>query len=206
MRLEKHWQRSTYRRIATVSVLWLSWATVATGATPADARLAGSWVLVEGASDNFDAAMTTYIAASRERQTQRRVRRLSDIEQIAGAQDDVPPEEAERTRTRLIEAFKPTANLLVVLNGESLTVTTADGLSRSYTLEENATRMDSSGVATVSARWSGSALVIRSKYTNKAMHSQQLSLDRTGNILTVLLLVKDPSSAQLQINSTYRRE
>jgi hypothetical protein len=178
----------------------------ALAATAPAARIAGDWVLDETASGNFDAAVAAYMADSVQRLKQRRVRRFDVVEQIAGPTDEVPPEEGARTRERLVEAFKPAASFKLSVNGQALSIVGDDGQSRSYNLEESATRMDSSGISTITARWTGAALLIRSKFTNKALHLQQLTPDKSGAVLKVTLQVKDPASAQLQLTSVYRRK
>jgi hypothetical protein len=190
-----------------VLVGWAAGLAVGHAAAP-NTRLTGEWVLDATASDNFDAKLNAYIAASqkREHERRRRPRYSDDVERIAGSPEDIPMEETERARDRLIEAFRPAARLSVAVDADSLSLTADATPARRYALDETTTRMDGSGMATIAARWTGAALVIRSRFTNRALHVQQLTLDRTGNKLQLLLQVKDPMAVQLQVASTYRRQ
>ena len=179
----------------------------AVAASAPDTHLNGDWVLDIAASDNFDARVGGYMAASEKREREHRRRRhdMDDVERIAGSPDDVPMEATERARERLNDSFRPAARLHVEVDGDTLTLG-GDGLpARSYLLGQNATRMDSNGTATIGARWTGAALEIRSRYTNRALHVQQFTVDRSGTTLKVLLQVKDPMAVPLQVTSTYRR-
>jgi hypothetical protein len=190
-----------------VLVGWAAGLAIGHAAAPST-QLNGEWVLDATASDNFDAKLNAYIVAiqKREHERRRRPRYGDDIERIAGSPEDIPMEATERARERLVEAFRPAARLGVALDTDSLSLTADATPARSYVLGETTTRMDGSGVATIGARWIGSALVIRSKFTNRAIHVQQLTLDKTGNKLQLLLQVKDPMAVQLQVASTYRRQ
>ncbi len=190
-----------------VAIVCAAGVAIAAAAPAADVRISGDWVLDAAASDNFDTQVNGYIGASqkKERDRRRRPRMMDDVERIAGSPDDVPLEATDRTRQRLEEAFRPAAQLHIELHGDTLALRGDTMPARNYTLEQTATRMDSNGTATIGARWSGGALVIRAKFTNRAVHTQQLSLDRTGNTLKVLLQVKDPMAVPLQVASTYRR-
>jgi hypothetical protein len=206
-------RRQKLRRVLCLGLGWLAVASAASvtrafAATAPASRLAGAWVLDTAVSDNFDVKLNAFIAATQQRERERRRRRhvADDIERIAGSTEDIPTEATDRTRERLIESFRPATHLNVLVDADSVMLTADSAPARSYALDETATRMDGNGMATIGVRWTGTALVIRSKFTNRALHLQQLSLDRTGNKLLVLLQVKDPASVPLQVSSTYRRQ
>jgi hypothetical protein len=169
-----------------------------------DPRLAGRWQLDPALSDDFAARFGAALAERQQREQRRRPRSMSPLE-VASMPDMPPPEAPERQRERLLETLKPATELGIRLAGQSLEMRGDAEPVRSYALGQSITRMDSSGTATVTASWSGAALVIRSKYTHREQRLQQYTIDRSGDTLYVTLQLNDPQLGKLQLQSTYHR-
>ena len=188
-----------------------SWAAIAllavAAALPAaigDPRLAGRWQLDPELSDDFAVRLGAVLAERQQREQRRRPRSMAPLE-VAALPDMAPPEAPDRQRDRMLETLQPARELGIRLAGQSLEMQGDANPVRSYALGQNITRMDSSGTATVTASWSGAALVIRSKYTHREQRLQQYAVDRSGDTLHVTLQLNDPQLGKLQLQSTYHR-
>jgi hypothetical protein len=189
---------------------WCCAAVLAVASTPLaaatvqDLRISGQWVLDRAASDDFDRKLKKLIDTEREHMRPRHRRNESEVERAVALPDE-PLEPADRIRTRLEEAYRPPAALQISLGSAQVTMQAGTEPTRVFNLDETVVRIDSSGTSEVTARWSGSTLVLRSRYTDHAQRTEQFVLDRDGTLMHVTLTVNDPGSGKLELKSTYRR-
>jgi hypothetical protein len=171
-----------------------------------DARINGQWVLDTAASDNFDSKLTQLIETARERMRPRKIRDRSERETALTLPEDLPAEAPDRIRGRLDEMLRPAVTLGIAAHDTQIEVLADAGPARVFNLDQSVVRMDSSGTAEISTRWSGATLVLSSRYTHHAQRTQQFTVNRGGELLKVSLIVNDPSTGKLELNSVYRRK
>jgi hypothetical protein len=189
---------------AVLMLTGISGALAAT--TSADQRISGHWVLDAAASDDFDGKLTKLIEVARERMRPRKTRNRTELETALTLPEDLPAEAPDRIRTRLDELLRPAVTLNIGVRDAQVEILADAGPARVFNLDETVVRMDSSGTAEISTRWSGAALVLSSRYTHHAQRTQQFAVNRAGDVLKVSLVVNDPSTGKLELTSVYRRK
>jgi len=195
--------------ISTSAALLMAASTLAPQPTPAaetNASLAGHWQYDAGASDDFSARLAQLIAEQRKRQRPRGMRGVSEAERAAALPEEPPLEAIDRVQSRLEETLKPARDLLIALRGSDIELTSDNEPTRTLTPGRPLARMDSSGTAQITAQWQGPTLVIRARYTNRAVRLQQYSLDRRSDTLRIKLQVNDPAIGRMELQSVYRRK
>jgi hypothetical protein len=171
-----------------------------------DTRINGQWVLDTAASDNFDGKLTQLIESARERMRPRKTRDRSERETALTLPEDLPAEAPDRIRSRLDEMLRPAVTLGIAAHDAQIEMLADAGPTRVINLDQVVVRMDSSGTAEINAHWSGTMLVLSSRYTHHAQRTQQFTVNRSGDLLKVSLLVNDPSTGKLELTSIYRRK
>jgi hypothetical protein len=209
-------RRSVTCLVPALATLLLCAAAPALSASKADSRLDGDWHLDAAASDDFDAKLKQMAEAMRAKRRNQRgspggsrgsegYGASDENGQVPGLLQELPSETRDELRDRLGGTYRPPAHLRIhLLDGEIGLLGDAPP-ERRYSLVETVTRMDVSGTSTLSAGWSGNALVITARYTNRARSDQRYSVDQSGNILTVALQLTESNGGKLQVHSTYRR-
>ncbi len=201
--------------LPTVVTLLLYAATPALAANKADARLDGDWQIDTAASDDFDARLQRM---AEELRAKRRNRRGAmggagpggpdggyESGTVPGMAEELPPESRDELQDRLGETFRPPAQLNIETVGDEI-VMHGDALpERRFRLFETVTRMDISGTATISTRWSGPVLLVQLRYTNRSRSEVRYAVDRSGALLNVTLKLSDAIGGKLELHSTYRR-
>jgi hypothetical protein len=171
----------------------------------ATSRLDGNWVLDGKSAEEFDAKLAQLAKEARARWRPRGMRNLTAVERAATFPDELPPENNDELQQRLGETWRPPRQLTITSGANDVRITSDDGPSRSYSLTETQTRMDTSGTADISTNWNNGSLVITSRYTHKARADQQYSVDKNGDWLRVKLQLNDPGAGKLEMLSVYRR-
>lgn len=200
----------------TLAALVFSVAAPVWAATRADPRLDGDWQFDATASDNFDAKLSRMAEELRAKRRNRRNAMVSrggpggygaadEFGQVPGLVQELPPETRDELLDRLGETYRPPAHLHIQSHDDEISMRGDAPPERRYSLAETVTRMDASGTSTLTTSWSGSALVVAARYTNRARSEQRYGVDRTGTVLTVTLQLNDPIGGKLQVHSTYRR-
>jgi hypothetical protein len=175
-------------------------------AAEANVGLAGHWQYDAGASDDFSARLAQLIAEQRKRQRPRGMRGVPEAERALTLPEEPPLEAADRVQARLEETLRPAHDLLIALRGSDIELTSDDEPTRTLTPGRPLARMDSSGTAQITAQWQGATLVIRARYTHRAVRLQQYSLDRRSDTLRIKLQVNDPAIGRMELQSVYRRK
>ncbi len=218
------------RRTLSPWQLWLLIPLVLGAVLPAaaasrpDARLYGDWQLDAAASDDFEAKLKHM---AEELLARRRSQRSAwgafpgssgagadgtdpsatgdPYGQVPGLSMELPPENQEELRDRLAGTYRPPSRLHIRAMGSEIGMLGDTPPERRFNLDETVTRMDVSGTAQLRTSWSGSTLLVDSRYTNRARSEQRFSLDRSGEVLTVTVLLTEPNGGRLQLHTAYRR-
>lgn len=198
----KHWKRW----VLVMSLQFAAGALALAAPAGGDMRLAGHWQLDRPASDDFDAKLGAYARQARAKWRPRGMRRQQpDSYQVDPLPDELPPETADEMRDRMGDTLRPAEDLQIEVHGNEVQIIADKGPTRSFTPGETVLRMDTSGTAEISTTWAGPTLSMRSKYMERARRVQQYTLDRSGDVLHVVLQVTDQMSGKLELKSTYRR-
>jgi hypothetical protein len=116
----------------------------------------------------------------------------------------VPDEAPERVRTRLAEALRPPARLVIELDPDSVSLTADGEPARVFYPGQRVGRIDTGGTARLDAGWSGAAFVVQQKYDGGARRVQRYAAQ--GDELVVTLAYTDPYSGSFDLRSVYRRQ
>jgi hypothetical protein len=205
---------------ASASVLLAACGSLATLPNAAQARMAGDWQQDVAASEDFDQKLVTLLVQQRERMRPRRSRgnmgggdggsdsgdrsgviaRINEMDALA-----VPPEEADKVRTRLAGELRPPAKLHFELLSDAVEITGDADPARRFLPGQTVSRIDVSGAASVNSGWDQDAFVVRAKYTNHGERSWRYELDPAGGALRLSFEAQDPEFGQFKLQTRYRR-
>jgi len=182
--------------------------------------MAGDWQQDTAASEDFDRRLVTVLAQQRERMRPKRSRgnmgggngggdsgdragviaRINELDALA-----VPPEEADKVRTRLAGELRPPAKLHIGLLSDAVEITGDADPARRFLPGQTVSRIDVSGAASVSSGWDQDAFVVRAKYTNRGERSWRYELESGGGALRLSLEAQDPEFGNFKLQTRYRR-
>jgi hypothetical protein len=117
----------------------------------------------------------------------------------------VPPEEAEKVRTRLVGELKPPTQLHIELAGDAVEITGDAEPARRYVPGQAISRIDVSGAASVESGWDQNAFVVRAKYTNRGERDWRYELESSGGALRLSFEAQDPEFGTFKLQTRYRR-
>ena len=213
--------RTTLSWVPVVLLLASAGTAPTLAASKADTRLDGTWQIDPNASDDFDSRLQAMAERMRARRGSRRSTAGSDgpgrgadrggadgaadYGLIPGGNEELPPESRDELRDRLGETFRPPQRLRIETVGDEIVMRGDAPPERRFRLLETVTRMDVSGTSTISTRWSGAALQVDSRYTNRSRSQWRYAVDRTGAVLNVTLQYADGGGGKLELHSLYRR-
>jgi len=209
-------RKTILRLLPALAALLLCSTAPALAASKTDPHLSGDWQLDPAASDNFDAKLTRMAEEMRARFRNRHNSMLSrgqpgaygatdEYGQVPGLVQELPSETHDELRDRLAGTYRPPSNLQIRMREGEIIMLGDTPPERRYSVAETVTRMDVSGTAELSTSWSGNALVIVARYTNRSRSDQRYSVDRTGDVLSVTVKLSESNGGTLQLHSTYRR-
>ena len=170
--------------------------------------------------DSFDRKLVSVLAQQRERMRPKRSRgnmgggdgggdsgdrsgviaRINEYDALA-----VPPEEAEKVRTRLAGELRPPAKLHIGLLSDAVEITGDADPARRFLPGQTVSRIDVSGASSVNSGWDQSAFVVRAKYTNRGARSWRYELDPAGGALRLSFEGQDPEFGEFKLQTRYRR-
>jgi len=183
--------------------------------------IAGDWQRDEASSDNFDAKLTQVLA---ERQQLLRARYGAGASQRSGDEQngrgnsrdprdfdalEMPQEEPERFRSRIVEDLRPPRTLHIAQETglEALDMRhDAETASRRYLPGQTVSRIDGSGAAQIDCGWNQQAFVIHARYVHSATRSWRYEVEPATGMLLLRFEVNDPEIGHLNLSSRYRRQ
>jgi hypothetical protein len=184
-------------------------------------QLDGDWQLDAAASDSFDEQLAKVAETMRAKMKARRGSGGGmrggfpgrgpdgqggvDANGVPMLMNEPPPESRDELGERLSETFRPPRHLQIRSDEGEVRMLGDAPPERRYNLQETVTRMDLSGTSTLRTTWTGSGLLVDSRYTNRSHSVTRYTLDRAGAVLTVSLELTEPISGKLQLRSVYRR-
>jgi hypothetical protein len=191
---------------------------------PADAQLAGLWVRDKAASDDADAKIAAAVTKTQS-ELRRRLNRMGyggGGENAPGGPDAQSDESFDGPgdryggpgqlgpdfrdiRVRLLQALRPPSELRVEVD-DDLVQLAGDRLPpRDYRLGERISRFDEYGTATIDAKWSSRAFVLRWHYTSHGTRSERYEVDPGNRTLILTQQIADPYVGKIALRSVYRR-
>jgi hypothetical protein len=209
---------------ASAAVLALAACTsLATQPNAAQVTMAGDWQLDKAASEDFDGKFATVLKQQRERMRPKRGRgsmgggrggeggsdsddrsgviaRINELDALS-----VPPEEADKVRTRLGDELRPPAKLHIGLAGDAVEITGDADPARRFLPGQTVSRIDVSGAASLTSGWDQNAFVVRAKYTSRGERSWRYELEPAGGTLRLSLEAQDPEFGNFRLQTRYRR-
>jgi hypothetical protein len=212
---------------AALGLLLLSAGCTSLAARPASGGqlplIAGDWQREEAGSDNFDAKLAVLM---KERQQRLRARRgltgggarRGGAEQGGGRSSgdmreidvlELPQEESERFRSRMIEDLRPPRILHISseANGEAIAMThDTEAAARRYLPGQTVSRIDDSGAAQIDCGWENQTLVVHAQYVHRATRSWRYEVDSATGMLLIRFEVNDPEIGRLNLTTRYRRQ
>lgn len=179
--------------------------------------MAGDWRLDSAASEDFDRKLVTLLAQQRERMRPKRGRgapggggdsdersgpiaRINEFDALA-----VPPEAAEKVRTRLVSELKPPDKLHIELSGDAVEITGDADPTRRYSPGQAISRIDISGAANLECGWDQNAFVVHARYTDRGERNWRYELEPSGNGLRLSFEAQDPEFGNFKLQTRYRR-
>lgn len=179
------------------------------------AKFAGSWRIEPAASDDFDHALDALMAHRHERlrhehgQMMASAGRGSRGEGMEPGSEQfdilaIPPEEASKVRSRLIEELRPAQRLDIALGPEGLDMARDGEPVRHYIAGQRSSRIDTRGAATIDCGWEQQAFIVRARYGGRTDRRWSYSLDAAGRLL-VLLESEDAEFGKLRLATRYVR-
>jgi hypothetical protein len=206
--------------LALADCTWLAACTsLAAQPSAAQVTMAGDWQLDKSASEDFDRKHETLLAQQRERMRPKHGRggmgggrggegedrsgaisRINELDALA-----VPPEEADKVRTRLGDELRPPAKLHIGLAGDAVEITGDADPARRFLPGQTVSRIDVSGAASVTSGWDQNAFVVRAKYTNRGARSWRFEIEPSGGALRLSFEAQDPEFGNFKLQTRYRR-
>jgi hypothetical protein len=176
--------------------------------------MAGDWRQDAAASEDFDLRLVSLLAQQRERMRPKRGRgnaggdsddrsgviaRINELDALA-----VPPEEANKVRTRLADELRPPAKLHIDVSSDAVDITGDADPARRFLPGQTVSRIDVSGAASVTSGWDQNAFVVRAKYTNRGARSWRYELEPAGGALRLSFEAQDPEFGNFKLQTRYR--
>ncbi len=219
MRRHSTWRQLPVGCASAVALVLTACTSLATQPSTAQVTMAGDWQQDMAASEDFDRKFVSLLVQQRERMRPKRSRgnmgggsggdsdersgvitRINELDALA-----VPPEEADKVRTRLVGELRPPAKLRFELSSDAVEITGDTEPARRFLPGQTVSRIDVSGAASVSSGWDQNAFVVRAKYTNRGERSWRYELEPAGGALRLNLEAQDPEFGNFKLQTRYRR-
>ena len=188
-------------------------------ASPGQPPIAGDWLRDDARSDDFDSKLVLLL---KDRQQRMRARRgMGSDSRGGGAQGEggrdprefdrleLPQEESERFRSRVIEDLRP-PHLLHIrgeAGGEAINMMhEAETDGRRYLPGQTVSRIDDSGAAQINCGWNHQAFEIHAQYVHRATRHWRYEVEPGSGMLLVHFEVTDPEIGHLILASRYQRQ
>lgn len=183
--------------------------------------IAGDWQRDDASSDDFDSKLAQVL---RERQQRLRARhgagasRRNGDEQDGGGNSrdpryfdalEIPQEETEHFRTRMIEDLRPPHTLHIAQQTGVDAVEMRhdrEAASRRYLPGQTVSRIDATGAAQIKCGWERQAFVIRAQYVHRATRQWHYEVEPATGMLLLRFEVNDPEIGHMNLVSRYRRQ
>ena len=215
MRRPSTWRLLPVSCVSAAALMLAACTSLATQPNATQATMAGDWQQDAAASEDFDRKLVSLLAQQRERMRPKRSRdnvgggsgdrsgviaRINELDALA-----VPPEEADKVRTRLADELRPPAKLHIELLSDAVEFTGDADPPRRFLPGQTVSRIDVSGASSVNSGWDQSAFVVRAKYTNRGARSWRYELDPAGGVLRLSFEAQDPEFGDFKLQTRYRR-
>lgn len=105
-------------------------------------------------------------------------------------------------RLRLMQALQAPKTLQIEVSPDSVRIAPGDIPARDYRTDEQFTRLDEYGTSKIDARWSGTAFILRARYS--AGGQRQERYDAASGTMTLTTDFTDPIVGKIEVRSTYR--
>jgi hypothetical protein len=190
-------------------------ASLATQPSATQVTMAGDWQQDAAASEDFDRKLGPLLAQQRELMRPKRGRgnaggdgddrsgviaRINELDALA-----VPPEEADKVRTRLGGELRPPMKLHIVLAGDAAEISGDAEPARRFLPGQTVSRIDVSGAYSLTSGWDQNAFVVRAKYTNRGARSWRYEIEPSGGALRLSFEAQDPEFGNFKLQTRYRR-
>jgi hypothetical protein len=215
MRSPSTWRLLSSACASAAALVLVACTSLATQQNAAQATMAGDWQQDTAASEDFDHKLGPLLAQQRERMRPRRghgnaggdsdersggIPSINELDALA-----VPPEEADKVRTRLAGELRPPLKLRIELASDAVEITGDADPARRFLPGQTVSRIDVSGAASVTSGWDQNAFVVRAKYTNRGARSWRFELEPAGGALRLSFEARDPEFGDFKLQTRYRR-
>ncbi len=178
--------------------------------------IVGHWERDAVHSDDFDAKLRQLLKERQQRMRARHGMGGSRRGAEGGGRDardfevlELPQEESDRFRTRMIDDLRPPHVLHITseADGEAIVVLhEAETAGRRYLPGQTVSRIDDSGAAQINCGWAQQAFEVNAQYVHNATRKWRYEIEPASGMLLLRFEVTDPEIGHLVLATRYRRQ